>query len=599
LVRIKRLYIANYKNLHGLNLDFQPGQGLTMLIGNNGSGKSNVLEVISAIFYDAHRKSRLFFSGSDDDYSIEYEIDGNTVKIERLRGRRYFKLGGVNITQNRFIQAGCLPNNVIGVYSGEEDRLWTSFYRPYYMAYIKRIKANMPQERMKLLFVNKYYWNIALLILLLSENETIKPFIENSICISSINQIKLCFNPPKVSLSVNESLKAFALRINPSLLTVISTDLEQLKNILYYDHITDDSGELLKDIDGNYVMARNGNLDSDVFNWFTQAYMPKYDKIITEIGITFNDGITTEALSEGEKKLILVKAVLELLADEKTLILFDEPDAHIHEGRKKDLYNMMFDYKSYNRQIVMTTHSPTVAQNANAHELIMLEASNGNVTVIPAEKFEKVKQLTSDTWSISEQTLFFNSTKPLILVEGQGDVAYIKKAIQLLSSIKQKYSSLDIEILPFGGAANAKVFIDEFKPCVYRNKQVIVLFDRDEAGGDGMYRVINKGKDRADMDTYIFNDWYYLKLPKTAEHTELDFVIEDYFSKAKKKAIALSIINKSDGVYNDYPKELRENIKKALANNIDQYIADDFSGFEVLLDKIIAIIDGYEIFVQA
>ena len=61
-------------------------------------------------------------------------------------------------------------------------------------------------------------------------------------------------------------------------------------------------------------------------------------------------------MSEGEKKLILVKTVLEILSDEKTLVLMDEPDAHLHEGRKPALCNMMREYP--NRQIVIATHSP-------------------------------------------------------------------------------------------------------------------------------------------------------------------------------------------------------------------------------------------------
>lgn len=81
------------------------------------------------------------------------------------------------------------------------------------------------------------------------------------------------------------------------------------------------------------------------------------DKTEEQIGIDesiiiqIDDDITVEQLSEGEKKLILVKTVLEILSDEKTLVLMDEPDAHLHEGRKPALCNMMREYP--NRQIVI------------------------------------------------------------------------------------------------------------------------------------------------------------------------------------------------------------------------------------------------------
>lgn len=63
-----------------------------------------------------------------------------------------------------------------------------------YKSYIKRIKTNRHQERMRLMLINKYYWNVALLTLLLSGNETLKPFIENDLGITSISTIELKFN---------------------------------------------------------------------------------------------------------------------------------------------------------------------------------------------------------------------------------------------------------------------------------------------------------------------------------------------------------------------------------------------------------------------
>ena len=52
-MRLKHLYIKDYKNLKDFSLDFENGNGLSILIGNNGSGKSNVLEAISGIFAEA------------------------------------------------------------------------------------------------------------------------------------------------------------------------------------------------------------------------------------------------------------------------------------------------------------------------------------------------------------------------------------------------------------------------------------------------------------------------------------------------------------------------------------------------------------------
>lgn len=52
-MKLKRLEIKKYKNLIDFSADFESGKGLSILIGNNGSGKSNVLEAISGIFVNA------------------------------------------------------------------------------------------------------------------------------------------------------------------------------------------------------------------------------------------------------------------------------------------------------------------------------------------------------------------------------------------------------------------------------------------------------------------------------------------------------------------------------------------------------------------
>ena len=65
-MKLKSVYIEKYKNLSPLTIDFELGNGLTMLVGNNGSGKSNVLEAISGIFHD-------LFKGKDSRKKMEFK----------------------------------------------------------------------------------------------------------------------------------------------------------------------------------------------------------------------------------------------------------------------------------------------------------------------------------------------------------------------------------------------------------------------------------------------------------------------------------------------------------------------------------------------
>ena len=83
-------------------------------------------------------------------------------------------------------------------------------------------------------------------------------------------------------------------------------------------------------------------------------------------------------------------------------------------------------------------------------------------------------------------------------------------------------------------------------------------------------------------------------LPKTTEHLYKDFLIEDYFSKDSKKAIAQELIDNADGHFNVFPKDLRNKVKDDLLKRIGDYNNVTLAGFATLLDKLVAIIDGSE-----
>ena len=44
---IKKITVSNYKAIHEMNIEFQPGMNL--LIGDNGVGKTSVLEAIAVV----------------------------------------------------------------------------------------------------------------------------------------------------------------------------------------------------------------------------------------------------------------------------------------------------------------------------------------------------------------------------------------------------------------------------------------------------------------------------------------------------------------------------------------------------------------------
>ena len=135
--------------------------------------------------------------------------------------------------------------------------------------------------------------------------------------------------------------------------------------------------------------------------------------------------------------------------------------------------------------------------------------------------------------------------------------------------------------------------VNELKEIMPADKKIIVVFDRDDAGGNGLKKIINKGKDKKDKKTYKKDQFYYLKLPITDGYTKDTFVIEDYFSNDHKKNIALSKLTDVNG-FNDIPKDLKQSVKEDLAKNLESYTKEEMKGFKILLDKIYNIINDNE-----
>ena len=135
--------------------------------------------------------------------------------------------------------------------------------------------------------------------------------------------------------------------------------------------------------------------------------------------------------------------------------------------------------------------------------------------------------------------------------------------------------------------------VNELKAIMPSDKKIIVIFDRDDAGGEGLKSVIDVGKDKRDTRTYKKDQFYYFKLPVTEGYTKDTFVIEDYFSNESRKRIALSKLDEVVG-FNDIPKDLKQKVKDDLAKKIESYTKDDMEGFKVLLDKIHNIITDNE-----
>ncbi|MDX4955637.1 AAA family ATPase [Delftia acidovorans] len=153
-MQLHHLAIPNFRNLRGLVIDFAPhleprpgAESMAApkairshaLIGQNGTGKSNLIEALITIFRDVDLDRDAAF-----DYTLEYEIRGHVVRIQAdlAKQRRPFVwVDGDRVSQDylnkndppdktpRDERRGprLLPSHVFAYYSGRNERIEALF----------------------------------------------------------------------------------------------------------------------------------------------------------------------------------------------------------------------------------------------------------------------------------------------------------------------------------------------------------------------------------------------------------------------------------------------------------------------------------------
>jgi energy-coupling factor transporter ATP-binding protein EcfA2 len=151
-LRLNRLSIPSYRNLRAFEINFDESQPTTVLLGRNGSGKSNLIEAIVEIFRELELGGVPAFA-----YQLDYVCRGRAVKIDadptRTGKRLEIVVDGKATTQAAFQKDldTFLPRFVFAYYSGWSSRLERHFDRPtrkHYDSILKARDSDLPLRRL-------------------------------------------------------------------------------------------------------------------------------------------------------------------------------------------------------------------------------------------------------------------------------------------------------------------------------------------------------------------------------------------------------------------------------------------------------------------
>lgn len=381
-----------FKNLKNVIIDFDEHEWITVVIGWNGTGKSNVLEALATLFRDLIMEKDQW--GAKDkpsfSYVVRYFCHSNEIEIDAdpNRGKNAYRVSYRSLDgeprETESIQAGLfeskdesgdtlnaikfnefkkrsdefLPKYIFGYYSGHSDRL-QSVFRPYLQQYDKKLrnaKSEDPGLR-RLFYALPVHSQFVLLAFVLQQDDLIQSFLDDQLGLDanaeseSIDSVLLVLNEPSWNLNKSKDPKGEhgACKHNPDIFWgaegIVRKFLDRVHQVATAPirNSRKDESTFWNKKGREYVylfikdLKRLSTLvgDQKPREFFRDLESTYVSELISEVRIRVklkkNDGsVTFRELSEGEQQLLTVLGLLRFTAEEESLFLLDEPDTHLN-----------------------------------------------------------------------------------------------------------------------------------------------------------------------------------------------------------------------------------------------------------------------------
>lgn len=413
-MRLKRLELERFKNLGNFAIDFGEDSPYTVLVGENGAGKSNLLEALTWVFRALDLEEDAPF-----DYKLSYscrewdlEIEANAGKPPRIEKRRTGQEEGLSRLSRREFMAEdeegqplYRPAFVFGYYSGTGRRLASLYSRHrdrYYEEIIRppeRRKADIadPNALRRLFFAENLHGQFALIAFFMAsgpEAEADRLFLREHLMIDGLDSVLFALKRPDwakksaggrfwgaegevrqfVELLYEQAL--LPLRMKRRMESAIKKPRPVENLYLFLPRL-----EALQAVYEHYA---------DQYRFFTALESTDLSLMLAEVRTRVRmrpeaggGEVTYRDLSEGEQQLLLVLGLLKFTARSESLFLLDEPDTHLNPAWSTRYLEFLNDFipDPQSCEIVMATHDPLVFSSLEREQVrIISRDGRGSAT---------------------------------------------------------------------------------------------------------------------------------------------------------------------------------------------------------------------------
>lgn len=418
-MRLDRIYIDGFKNLKQLAVDFDESKLTTVLIGQNGAGKSNLIEAIARVFrwvdffHSTPKLNDLNSYKPNFTFSVDYRIEGKVVTLSNEHGKPLVMVNGKKVGKSEFEarKSELFPDLVFGYYSGGNRRL-ESVFDKHQQRYYNAIKLEddtekiaVAQHERRLFFCRPVHGTMALAsIFAFPADEVMKQLKKaDGLKITGFHSMLNQFREPWFSKNKKPSERIpanFWGAAGPAGRAARQFQAEAFHPMALEGNAIDDYRDkqqaesqyatFLPSLDHLKRFARSFKSEREMFYalesldisdliremwvWITRSNDPSGD-------VSFAD------LSDGERQLLMVLGLIRVSRGRRALFLLDEPDTHLNPHWQHNYLKLIEEWAGIaadvaNCHIILTSHNPLTISALTRDEVrVMATEEDGRISV--------------------------------------------------------------------------------------------------------------------------------------------------------------------------------------------------------------------------
>jgi len=365
------LWIGNFKNLIDVTFDFDKESLVTVLIGQNATAKSNLIEALVWIF-------RNLDLGEDPrfDYCLDYLCRGRHIRIDAKTTRAskvQVTVDGQAVSYKSFMKDPnhqYLPSNLFGYYSGPSRRLERLFDKHQEIFYRQLLKGTKAPFR-PLFYARTVHSQYVLLAFFAFKDEELLDFLRECLHIVAFESATFVLKQPSwyqkgmakddifwgargVVRNFLEDLRALG--------EISDKHPERVRPPMRRARTQERLNLRVPSLDSLYRLASRYANNVEFFKMLESTYI---SDLIDELKIEVKkEGVEPSLefseLSEGEQQLLTVLGLLRFTKEDESLFLLDEPDTHLNPAWKLQYMDLLEKVVGRNETIhvFVVTHDP-------------------------------------------------------------------------------------------------------------------------------------------------------------------------------------------------------------------------------------------------